>query len=192
MATCFDDPKLVFDSAVCVLSVSKDLKGEVLPPKQRAHECADQHCKTLQTLSELKAAVHTDPPCDSERARALDGTLLVRDLATVYDTDVKLRGVHAGDFSWTGRGIELSGRMSGITNAGILRAPIFHPGCEKCLEPHVMIGRICGSVVKFSDADAHLRDASFVAVYRFLLLDPRPGAPTRFEGTLEGALVPRC
>jgi hypothetical protein len=191
MATCFDDPKLVFSEAVCIISVSKNLTGELSPPKQREQVCEQQHCKTLHTLCKLEATLRTNRPCDSERARILDGRFLVRDLATAYDTNLKHRGVHAGDFIWTGHGIELSGRMSGITNAGILRARIFEPACEKCLEPLVMIGRICGHVTKASDP--HLARASIVAVYRFQLeAPPEPEKPVKFKGTLEGALVPPC
>jgi hypothetical protein len=190
MATCFDDPKLIFSESVCILSVSKDIKGELSPPKQREQVCNEQHCETLHTLCKLEATLHTDPPCDSERARILDGRLVVRDLATAYDINIKRRGVHAGDFTWTGRGIEVSGRMSGITNAGILRGNVFEPACEKCLEPLVMVGRICGTVSRASDP--HIARASIVAVYRFQLLEPHPNEPTRFKGTLEGALVPRC
>ena len=187
---CFDDPKLVFGESVCILSTSKDLKGELSPPKQREQVCREQHCETIHTLCKLDASLHTDPPCDSERARILDGRFVVRDLATAYDINVKHRGVHAGDFIWIGHGIELSGRMSGITNAGILRARVFEPACEKCLEPLVMIGRICGTVTKASDP--HLTRASIIAVYRFQLIEPRPDQPTRLKGTLEGALVPPC
>jgi hypothetical protein len=192
MATCFDDPTRVFEDSICVLSVSKDLKGELRPPKHRAHDCTDHQCKSFQTIGEMKATIHTDPPCDSERARMLDGTLVVRNWATAYDTDIKLRGVHAGDFTWLGRGIELSGRMSGITNAGILRAPVFQPAAETCLEPRVMVGRMCGSVVKAPEGLAYLEHANIVAVYRFLLVDPHPNTPTAFKGTLEGALIPSC
>jgi hypothetical protein len=77
MATCFDDRRLVFDSAICVLSVSKDVKGELLPPKQRAHECAEQHCKTLlvRDLATASDFLLLDPrpgaPTRFERSRAL-------------------------------------------------------------------------------------------------------------------------
>jgi hypothetical protein len=143
-------------------------------------------------MSVLKLELRSDKPCDSELGLQLNGELVVERLATAYDTDGLHRGVHAGDFVWLGQQFEITGRMSGITNAGILRARVFTPACEKCLAPGVMIGRLCGEVVKTHDPE--LKGARLVAVYRLLAARPRKTGVQgpSIRGTIEGVIVTKC
>lgn len=84
--------------------------------------------------------------CDSDKSKALlDGTLVVRQLATVFaDGSAYERGVHAGDFLWRATSLVVQGRLQGITNAGLNRRPL-RQACEECRGPGVMIGRLCGA-----------------------------------------------
>ena len=145
MATCFDEPGVIFDTRFCLDSISKNVKGAVK---------------------------------------------VVGKLATAYENDGLQRGVHAGDFVWTGQHVQIKGRMSGITNAGILRAPVFKPACEECSTPGVMIGRLCGQVV--GSAGTGLNGAQVMAVYRLLTKPTKTGASGPLTGTLEGVIVGPC
>ena len=114
-------------------------------------ECPELDCKSLVSLHAVKAGVGAHD-CDSELSRTvLDGTLVVRQLVTVFaDGDGTSRGVHAGDFVWRNRSFVVQGRIQGITNAGLNRAPLRRE-CEECRMPGVMIGRLCGTVVRSVD-----------------------------------------
>lgn len=192
MSTCFDEPGLIFDSNRCVDAVSKDVQGKVGVPKPLRTKCDTKKCEALHTLGPLSALATINKPCDSRISRPLDGKFIVRKLATIYDTDGLGRGVHAGDFEWTGvngKG-KIAGRMSGITNAGILRAQPFKE-CEECSQPGIMIGRLCGVFVE--PHTARLKGAQFVAVYRFEVGKvTKDGASGPVKGTIEGAIIELC
>ena len=101
---------------------------------------------SLTTIHALKAEVSAHD-CDSEPAKALDGPLVIERLTTIFeDGEPRGRGVHAGDFAWRGS-VYIEGRIQGITNAGITRAPQ-RTACEECRNPGVMIGRLCGRGVR--------------------------------------------
>jgi hypothetical protein len=113
----------------------------------------------------------------------------VKKLATAYETDGLGRGFHAGDFVWIGQHVKIEGRMSGTTNAGILRPPVFDGNCEACSARGIMIGRLCGEVV---GAAGPLDGAQVIAVYRFKVGRPtRKGAIGSVVGTIEGVIVRR-
>ena len=194
MATCYDDPNEVFDSQRCLDAVSKDVKGTVRISAKHPALCEARKCTTFHSLGLLKLATTNHKPCDSKLSLKLaTGTFAVKRLATSYDTDGLERGVHAGDFSWSfaGTHVAIEGRMSGITNAGILRAPAFQVECESCSAPGIMIGRLCGEVV--GGAPARYKGAQLVAVYRFEVAKPsKEGATGTVVGTIEGVLVEQC
>jgi hypothetical protein len=186
---CFDNPKLILAAKSCVASVSKDVKGEIVIANEHRFVCEQKHCATLNTIGEIKAALKSDRACDSRLGIELDGEFVVADLATLYDTDGLHRGVHAGDFQWDSHAGQIRGRMSGTTNAGILREP-FSPACEKCSIPGIMIGRLCGEVVEA--VDPAVKAAQFVAVYRFKTDSSPQGGRGALLGTIEGALILPC
>ena len=191
MATCFDEPGVIFDTRFCLDTISKNVKGSIKAGKPLQIVCEKEKCVTLRTMSAIKVAVLTNKECDSKLGLRLDGSLVVGKLATAYENDGLQRGVHAGDFVWTGQHVQIKGRMSGITNAGILRAPVFKPACEKCSTPGVMIGRLCGQVV--GSAGTGLNGAQVMAVYRFLVPKPtKEGASGSLTGTIEGVIVGPC
>jgi hypothetical protein len=188
---CLDNPKLILEAKACVASVSKDLHGEIVITAEHPFVCEKRHCETLNTIGDIKAALKSDQVCDSKLGIELDGSFTVGDFATIYDTDGMHRGVHAGDFTWNSKAGQIRGRMSGITNAGILRAAPFADNCEKCSTPGIMIGRLCGEVVEAADPAA--KAAQLVAVYRFQCRQQTPkGGQGSLIGTIEGALILPC
>jgi hypothetical protein len=174
----------------CLSTVSKDLEGELLFIDAQVEECPELDCKSLVSLHAVKAGVGAHD-CDTELSRTvLDGTLVVRQLVTVFaDGDGMSRGVHAGDFVWRNRGFVVQGRIQGITNAGLNRAPLRRE-CEECRMPGVMIGRLCGTVVR--SVDPALLGALVTAVYRFEFEPTEEGGAGRLAGTVEGALLQEC
>jgi hypothetical protein len=175
---------------VCLAAVSKDLEGELLPIDAQAEECPELDCKSLVTLHAIKTRVVAHD-CDSDKSKALlDGVLVVRQLTTVFaDGSAHERGVHAGDFLWRGQGLVVQGRLQGITNAGLNRKPL-RRACEECREEGVMIGRLCGAVVR--TADPALMGALVTAVYRFEFDPTDEGGAGALVGVVEGALLQVC
>lgn len=103
-----------------------------------------------------------------------------------------LRGVHAADFFWkplAGGGIG-SGTLQGITNAGIVRPPVFRP-CEECRQVGILTGHLFATGNKVPGIP--VPDFHVDAVYR-LAWDPiaavRMSAPV--TGTLEGVIIMPC
>ena len=191
MATCFDEPGVIFDSQFCLESLSKNAKGSVKVAKTLPVTCGKDKCVTFRTIGPFTVKLSTNAPCDSKLSLRLDGSFVVQTLATAYDIDGLQRGVHAGDFIWTGQHVQVKGRMSGITNAGILRPPVFKDGCETCSSRGIMIGRLCGQVV--GSGGPGLDGAQVVAVYRFAAGRPtKKGAIGNVAGTIEGVIVGKC
>ncbi len=174
----------------CLAAVSKDLEGELLAIDAQVEECPELDCRSLVTLHAIRAQVVAHD-CDSENSKTLlDGVLVVRQLVTQFaNGDAFDRGVHAGDFLWRGQGLAVSGRMQGITNAGLNRAPL-RRACEECREPGVMIGRLCGAVVR--SADPALLGALVTGVYRCEFEPTKEGGAGPLVGVIEGALMQVC
>ena len=79
--------------------------------------------------------------------------------------------------------------MSGMTNVGTHRQPVFDP-CQECHDPGYMEGRLCGRIVKADDQ--RLLGCQVVGAYRFRF-DPSEGfQDTGIRGSLEGAVVCTC
>ena len=189
MAKCFDDPAAVFEKEYCLSAVSKNLRGEFGPPHPKRHECHKPECKTLRVTQVLKVEVRPEH-CDSPLAKNLNGTLVVEKLASAFDQDGNHRGIHAGDFVWTGvAGVTVKGRLSGMTNEGTHRPPAFTE-CQRCDQRGVMEGLLCGQI----DAPAieDLNGAQITASYR-IKFDPTANGPAGAAlGTLEGMIITPC
>jgi len=220
--TCFDDPERMAsrDFRACILAVSKDLREGQLRRARPAGgflECRDlelpdrrRGCRTLKTVHKLlfRAIVPHDD-CDSAISRALEfdqatgkgplGELLVSPLVTLFDENGLGRGIHAGNFLWRGPNyLKIRGRMSGTTNAGLYRAPVFD-SVEKCRQMHVLYGRLCGRVETL-DARllSQLAGSQLIGTYRILIrADPAEGedglpGSNAVEGVFEGAFIRVC
>ena len=129
-------------------------------------------------------------PCDSHAAAALNGTLVVEKLVTVFDRDGMRRGLHAGDFAWTGAaGLTVTGRLSGVTNVGTHRLPAF-TDCQKCDEKGVMEGRLCGRIQ--SATHAQLNGCQVTAAYRIRSDPSATGGQGAVRATVEGVILCSC
>jgi hypothetical protein len=185
---CFDDPAAILDKAFCVSALSKDLKGELRRSSSKEQKCQEPRCKTLRTVHALKVEVSATA-CDSPPARPLNGTLSVK-LITAFDTDGNHRGLHSGDFSWTGvGGLKITGRMSGVTNEGSHRVPI--KACQKCNDIGIMEGRLCGQLVD-AGKSPKLKGCQIIAAYRIKFDPSATGGEGAVVGTLEGVIVCFC
>lgn len=189
MATfqCFDDPAAILEKAFCVTAVSKDLKGELKKVNVKEQKCSTPKCKTLRVLHNLKVDVN---PTACDAVAPLNGTLEITRLCTAFDTDGHHRGVHAGDFTWSGSGgLKLSGRMSGVTNEGSHRLPI--KACQKCNDLGIMEGKLCGQVTDGGQTPK-LKGCQVIAAYRIKFDPSVSGGEGAVVGTLEGVMVCMC
>jgi hypothetical protein len=187
---CADTSRDILDRHLCLGSVSKDLHGELQLLHSQREQCVDRECVTLKAehVLTLKATGHA--PCDV--VKLLDGVIRVTDLATAFENgDGRRRGFHGGDFRWQGQGGLLAvGTLSGMTNVGILRDPVFNPACEKCDQPGVMEGRLCGAIQRAEDK--RLIGCQLFGVYRFVFDPGGDGGHGAIRGTFEGVVVCTC
>jgi hypothetical protein len=189
--TCFDDPQQILSSEVCVSSLSKDALGQTDLRSSNSRDCRDVRCLTLRTSAILRLALTSNAPCDDSLAQDLSGNLTIETFATAYAKDGLGRGVHAGDFVWTtAAGTVLQGRMSGITNAGLVRAKPFAPNIEKCISEGILVGRLCGQVTKTQSSK--LKEARVVATYRLQTTAAAKGENGKVVGTVEGVVITLC
>jgi hypothetical protein len=187
---CADRPEDIRDTEMCLASLSKNLEGELRLLDRDLEQCAQPRCITLKTLHYLRMNVKTNDPCDSEPGRQLDGVFQVRDLTHAFmDGDGNRRGFHGGNFRWTGSGLLAVGSISGITNAGTHREPVFDP-CQRCEAPGYMEGRFCGIVRRAQDQA--LVGCQSIGTYRFRFDPSSGGGEGAIRGTLEGGIVCSC
>jgi hypothetical protein len=190
-SSCLDEPGLILSQKMCLSALSKDLKGGLTQTVKQQQSCNQPPCKTLKTVHAVKVEVISHPPCDSQIGKRLNGVLRVDRLVTAYETDGNHRGFHAGDFIWLANGVQASGRMSGMTNVGTHRAPVFQPACQKCDTLGVMEGRICGEITQSQFPE--LKGCQIVGTYR-LKFDPSVGggANQSISGVIEGVVICSC
>lgn len=163
--TCAFGPSELGAVVPCLDALSKDVDGRLMLLAAEDEECPKLDCKSLTTRHAMRARLASHD-CDSELGKRFDGGLIVDRLTTVFEDGVPSgRGVHAGEFRWFNGGLVISGRLHGMTNAGILRPPL-ERACEECREPNVMIGRLCG-IVERAFVAPDLQGAVVTAIYRF-------------------------
>ncbi len=186
---CDGRPEELARSVLCLDDLSKDVKGELKIIDVEDRVCDKLGCKTLVVEHLLRAEVISHR-CDSELGALFDGTLVVRNLTTVFaDASGMRRGLHTARFQLrTAIGV-VQGRMSGMTNEGTHREPAFK-GCQECGEIGVMEGQLCGRVVRAKDPA--LRGAQVTAAYRFAFEPSDRGGEGGLAGTIEGVLVRNC
>jgi hypothetical protein len=189
-APCPDSPRALLERELCLSELSKNLEGDLRLLESEREDCASPKCRTLKTMHLLELRVQSNRPCDSRPGRLLDGTFTVRDLTHAFARgDGNRRGVHAGSFRWRGRDILVTGGISGITNAGTHRKPVFDD-CQPCDAHGYMEGRFCGTVRKAKAPE--LVGCQVIGTYRFRFDPSREGGSGAVRGTLEGVLVCYC
>jgi hypothetical protein len=186
---CAADPVELLETQLCLSALSKNLRGELHLLESEKERCKSPRCETLKTVHLLKVEV-VPHDCDSDVAKALDGVFYVRDLVHAFEGgDGNNRGVHAGNFRWKGATTLATGTMSGITNVGTHREPIFD-ACQTCEARGYMEGRFCGSVVKARPRA--LVGCALLGSYRFRFDAAESGGEGAIRGTLEGAFMCPC
>jgi hypothetical protein len=192
VSSCLDEPGLILSQKMCLNAVSKNFRGGLTQTVRQLQACAQPPCRTLKTVHAVKVEVQSNPPCDSPLGRRLDGVLRVDRLVTAYNTDGDHRGFHAGDFIWLGTaGTQAVGRMSGMTNVGTHRAPVFQPACQRCDTTGVMEGRICGEITQTQIPE--LRGCQIVGTYRIKFdSSAGGGANQTITGVIEAVVICSC
>ena len=182
---CFDDPERLFKDRICLKAVSKNLKGKIAEGSFEKQDCVRPKCKTLKHVTEVSMEVMPHE-CDSPTStEALGGTLTIRTLITAFEGhDVNNRGYHAGSFVWTNATMKIEGNITGLTNVGTHRKPVFD-ACQKCHEPRTLEGRLSGRFVE--SANIALRHSLMEASYRLKLEEN-----DIVQGTLEGVIITPC
>ena len=174
----------------CLNPLSKNADGELNLLDAQRHECKEDKCVTLTTEHVMQLELSTNKPCDSETGQRFDGKFVVRQLVTVLDQGVgEGRGMHSGDFQWRAADVMVEGTITGMTNVGTHRKPVFSE-CQICHDPGYMEGRLVGKVTRA--ADESLVGCEVTAAYR-LRFDPSKGfQSTATQGTVEGLVVTPC
>jgi hypothetical protein len=193
---CKDSPTYILDQPMCLFPLSKETDPEGLGELRLVfadQETCDDDCRTLKTIHELDLPLQSSKVdrCDSPKARLLDGRLRVCDLThALADGAFDQRGFHGGTFTWFGQRLVATGTLSGITNAGTHRTPVFDP-CQKCDEPTFMEGRFCG-VIRRAAADPTLIGCQVFGTYRLKFEGSLRESSTPIRGVLEGLVVCEC
>jgi hypothetical protein len=187
---CTADPRRLLPAELCLGELSKDLGGDLVLRTSEPRPCAEIDCRTLTTQHALDVTLKTHQ-CDSEIGKLFDGKLSSPDLTTVFARGgSRNRGMHAGNFEWVSAAGVFRGRLSGMTNEGTHRETPFRD-CQRCDEPGVLEGRLCGRVIE--PADPRLAGAQVFGAYRLRLLEPgAEGVQGPITGTLEGVVVRPC
>ena len=198
---CMDDPKLLFDTRVCLDELSKNVEGEFAiaqPDPRRREQCpqpGQQPCQTLKVIYDLVLPAIASAKCDSVLGRLLDGRITVAHLVTAFKLDGLNRGLHAGDFAWTGTGFQLTGRLAGLTRVGTHRQPATltqFQNCQESCNAPLLQGRLYGSFTKASGKLAALQKGRLTAVYRWRYTPRKDGSGSGIQGVIEGMLVRPC
>lgn len=172
----------------CLENLSKDARGELTQTFRDHQECEHPRCITFKTLHNLELEVRKGP-CDSALAKYFDGAFIVEKLATALIRDGEQRGCHAGEFVWKGKGVTARGEITGTTNAGTHREPVFDP-CQKCHAPGFMEGVFCGKVVDTEVSE--LKDCEIKGSYRFRFDHSTGFQNTGIRGVFEGLVICPC
>lgn len=188
---CPDDPKTNWENKVCVTPISKNVEGKLVFREKREEKCEKPtKCATLKTRHSLGLKLTSHQPCESKVGKLLNGTIgtSTLGLVTVFDRDGHGRGLHAGTISLGGTNFKGLGTMSGMTNVGTHRKPVFDD-CQPCDARGVMEGRIC---VKIGSNKPELKGSRLFGTYR-LRFDPSPtGGEGKVSGVIEGVIITPC
>ncbi len=190
---CKDSAAYILDQSFCLYEISKEAReGELRQVLLEQERCQDQDCTTFKTIHQLELQLtHQDEGCDSEQAKRLDGRLYVCDLThALARADFNGRGFHGGSFTWAGQQVLATGTLSGITNAGTHRDPVFEPACQRCHAPGFMEGRFCGVIRR--SADPALLGCQVFGSYRLQFAGTLREHRNPVRGVLEGLIVCEC
>jgi hypothetical protein len=193
---CADKPEDIRCPRMCLTSISKNLRGDVLLIDVEKEECGEPRCVTLKLINFAQMRATSNEPCDTQGAQGglFDGTLKLYDLIHAFiDGSPETRGWHGASFRLEGPDGTIDGTFSGLTNANTFRDPFNGEHGRECRVQNVMEGRFCGTVQRAGQEQ--LVGAQAIGTYRlfaekgFMERNP-PGLP--IYGTLEGVIVVTC
>lgn len=186
---CKDRPGYIYKTPLCLYTLSKNAEGELQLRNSQEQPCPDQDCLTLKTRHTLSLDLSAHA-CDSPLAGLLDGQFVIKKLMHAFiDGNGEERGVHGGRFVWNGVGAQARGSISGITNAGTHRAPVFQD-CQPCDARGFMEGRFCGTVVNAEDET--LIGCQVLGTYRLQFDPSQGGGQGAVQATFEGVILCEC
>lgn len=189
--TVLSDPKEVATRPFCLHAVSKSVEGKLKPGNSKRMVCSDTDCVTLR--QQVALLVKTPPyKCDSEFGKFLE-KLEVPELFLAFQTANATdgRGIHSGQFRWSGPGLVVEGLMTGTVNSNTARKPVEPNGIAACFVPGLLEGQLSGTVV--GDATGRLEGAELVGQFRLRAkLGPKGLVALAGVGSFEGVLVQRC
>jgi hypothetical protein len=188
---CPDDPDKMREGELCLVPLSKDVKGKLEKADAKTHKCGEPECETLVTSQTMALDLSSQKSCDGKEARLLDGQLVVKELVHAIDAASSGRGFHSGRFEWQSSAGLVVGELSGLTNAGLVRKPAFD-ACERCRTERIDTGRFCGTVEKAEQEE--FEDARVFGLYRlrFTRQSKTGGFLGGVVGTWEGVVVRPC
>jgi hypothetical protein len=185
---CPDDPATNWKNKVCVTPTSKNMKGKLVLFEKREEKCEKPECVTFKTRHSISLKLTSHQPCESKVGKLLNNATIGGSLITVFHRDGQGRGFHTANISSSGTNIKGIGRISGMTNVGTHRKPVFDD-CQPCDARGVMEGRIC---IKIGSNDPELKGCQLFGTYR-IRFDPAPtGISSALEGVLEGVIICPC
>jgi hypothetical protein len=187
---CKDSAAYILDQTVCLYDISKDARaGQLRTVLAEPERCPEPPCESLKTVHQLDLEL-TSGPCDSDQAGRHNGRLYSCDLTHALNGGPDGRGFHGATFTWADQGFLAQGTLSGITNAGTHRGPMFEPACQECRAPGFMEGRFCGVIRR--SADPALLGCQVFGAYRLQLAEELTAPVIRVRGVLEGLIVCEC
>jgi hypothetical protein len=193
MARCLDSSAYILDQTLCLYEISKDMReGSLRSALHEQESCLERRCETFKTIHQLDLELQAGP-CDSEQSRPHNGRLYSCDLTHALNPRNGTsdgRGFHGGTFTWADQGFLASGTLSGITNAGTHRGPIFDPACQRCDDVHFMEGRLCGIIRRSTDQST--LGCQVFGAYRLQFAQELTAPRNAVRGVLEGMIVCEC
>jgi hypothetical protein len=181
----FEGPQ--FGISECIYSFSKTMSGKATILKKEKNNCEEPKCISLKIMQDIVLGVRSNSECDSEKAKTLDGNLIMRLIQGLIDTG-EGRGAHHGSFRWAGTSDTfVIGQLRGITNAGTHHKPLKE--CEKCNIKGHMEGQLNGTV--YNTKDIGIMDR-LLATYAFEFKTGVEFRMDMLQGTIEGVIISLC
>jgi len=185
------DPDLLRSQQNCLADLSKNIEGQALVVEAERRRCQTPACESLTLVQHVRLKLSTHA-CDSPQGLLLEGSVVIRDLTTVFGgRRPQSRGVHTGRFYWTpGGGGRIVGSIEGVSNVGLVRSPS-SPDAEICDRQGVLTGHLSGAGKNVPQIQ--VPEFTVEAVYRINWTpDDTVQSTTAMIGTLEGILILPC
>ena len=180
----FEGPQ--FGISECIYPFSKTMSGKYKILKKEEDKCEEFKCLTLKIMQTLQFTVWS-AECDSEKAKNLDGNLIMRLIQGLINNG-EGRGAHHGQFRMDGNSdTYVLGYLRGTTNAGTHHRPLHQ--CESCDIKGHMEGQLNGIV--YNKKDVRTMDC-LLATYALEFTTGVEFQMDRLQGVIEGVIISDC